>query len=64
MEQNKKSAEETLKTLEDFCKQMLNEAEKKGLTRYAVAELPRMLERQLKLENFSREELYKRNPQH
>jgi len=58
-----RDAEETLNLLKDFSDEILTEAEKKGLTRYEVWKLPKVLESTIRRENFQNEKPYKRNPQ-
>jgi hypothetical protein len=58
-----RDAEETLNLLKDFSDEILTEAEKKGLTRYEVWKLPKVLENTIRRENFQNEKPYKRNPQ-
>lgn len=58
-----RDAEETLNLLKEFSDEILTEAEKKGLTRYEVWKLPKVLESTIRRENFQNEKPYKRNPQ-
>lgn len=58
-----RGVEETLNLLKGFSDEILTEAEKKGLTRYEVWQLPKVLESTIRRENFQHEKPYKRNPQ-
>lgn len=58
-----RDAEETLNLLKEFSDEILTEAERKGLTRYEVWKLPKVLESTIRRENFQNEKPYKRNPQ-
>ena len=58
-----RNAQETAELLKAFSDQILTMAEEKGLTRYEVSNLPNMLEIAIKREWYTKEELYKRNPQ-
>ena len=58
-----RNAEEILNLLKDFSDEILTEAEKRGLTRYEVWQLPKVLENTIRRENFQHEKPYKRNPQ-
>ncbi len=58
-----RDAEEILNLLKDFSDEILTEAEKKGLTRYEVWQLPKVLESTIRRESFQHEKPYKRNPQ-
>lgn len=58
-----RNAEEILNLLKEFSDEILTEAEKKGLTRYEVWQLPKVLENTIRRENFQHEKPYKRNPQ-
>lgn len=54
-----RDAEETLNLLKEFSDEILTEAERKGLTRYEVWKLPKVLESTIRRENFQNEKPYK-----